>query len=106
MYYNKYIKYKTKYLNLKGGYALVENCAISFEEFEELINEDTKDHYFHVKLSKIFEDPRYNELLKYVQSNYESAEHEIDKLNEHFNKAYELFKNHDNFLYELLSLYK
>lgn len=103
MYYNKYIKYKTKYL--KGGYALVENCAISFEKFEELINEETKDHYFHVKLSKIFEDSRYNELLKYVQSNYESAAHDTDKLNEHFNKAYELFKNHDTFLYELLSYY-
>jgi hypothetical protein len=112
-YYTKYLKYKTKYNNLKGGFGLIEECStFNPEKFKDLKNEtndhnDHKDNFLYSKLSRIFNNPKYNSLLQYVQYIYnnKSGPTIYNTIEEFYSDVKEIFDLHDDILLELVLSY-
>jgi len=104
--YYKYLKYKQKYLNLKGGYALSQECNFPpyniLNETDDLENETD---FFYPKIKSYFKT--YEETLNYHLKNINDFSKDktknktdIDSIIEFFNK-----KEHKDFLEDLLKNY-
>jgi hypothetical protein len=67
--FEKYLKYKKKYLTLKGGFALSQECYREPYYIDaETDDKELKEEFLYPKMKKYFEDniEFYNKYLKII----------------------------------------
>ena len=104
-YYKKYIKYKTKYINLKGGFALSQECNKEPYNIQAEIGEELDETFLYPEMKKYLTEKqdKFNIFLtainKYSKEN-DTPSHSIEDIIEFFNNP-----DHMNLLKKLLINY-
>jgi len=107
MNYYKYLKYKEKYLNLKGGFALSQDC-IEYGITPELEEDENHPDFLYPKIKSYFKkhEDKFNEYLTLI--NNFSIDKDANKINEtKTDEIIEIFENpeHQTLLEDLLQNY-
>jgi hypothetical protein len=104
-YYYKYIKYKIKYINLKGGFALTQDCNKEPYNITQETDEELNENFLYPEIKKYLTKKRreFNKFLtainKYSKKN-DTPSHSIDDIINFFNNP-----DHMKLLEELLTKY-
>ena len=108
MFEYKYLKYKTKYFKLKGGFALSQDCNYEPFKIEPEIGDELEEAFLYPTINKYFTAKQtfYNDHLRIINDNMQKDE-KVKASEENIKKLIDYFqsKEHNEILLYLLNEY-